>query len=349
MATMQPALELARQLIEVAERQNDPTHRLVAYRILGTNQYYAGQNREAFASLEHGRQYRDPRRQKSLSYRFGWDPSLSILCFEVLVRLSLGLLDSAARLSEQIRTETLHHEHTATIATVNFCAGTWPQAVLGNLEALERDSIALSAYCAETKVAQIHRLADFHYAYACAMREPTERNIVAQRAALDAIHATGGFTGSSFMISNLAEVTLAAGDLKRAEKDLQEGLAFVERSGENYWAADLHRLSGQLALRQPKPDRSQAEACFARAMEIARGQEARLLELRAATDLARLWHDTRPEREIDALLAPILAGIEGGDDARDVRSARALLSWSAATPTHPASRLASTLQSRGRR
>jgi predicted ATPase len=241
----------------------------------------------------------------------------------------------------------LHHEHTATIATVNFCAGTWPQAVLGDLEALERDSAALSAYCAETKVAQIHLLSDFHHAYARAMREPTERNIVAQRAALDAIHAAGGFTGSSFMISNLAEVALAAGDLKRAEKDLQEGLAFVERSGENYWAADLHRLAGQLALRQPRPDWPQAETCFAKAMEVAQRQGARLLELRAATDLAGLWYDVNPERRPEALVAPILAGIEGGDDARDIRNARALLSRSAPTSMRPPPRFAGPLHSRG--
>ncbi len=323
MARMQTALELASQIIEVAERQDDPTYRLVAYRMMGTNQYYAGQNREALASLEHGKQYRDPRRQKTMSYRFGWDPSLSILCFEVLVRLSLGLFDSAARLSEQIRADVNDHEHTTTVASATFCASTWPEAMLGDLAALERDSATLSAYCAERKVEQIRLLANFHHAYAHAMREPLERNIIALRAALNAIRSAGGLVGSSLMISNLAEVSLMAGDLQRAEKDLQEGLSFVERSGENYWAADLHRLSGQLALRQRKSD--SAERCFVKAIDIAKGQGARLLELRAAIDLARVWRETRPERHPRSLLEPILAVIEGGESTRDVRNARALL------------------------
>jgi len=322
MARMQPALELASQIIEVAERQDDPTY-LVAYRMMGTNQYYAGQNREALASLEHGKQYRDPRRQKAMSYRFGWDPSLSILCFEVLVRLSLGLFESAARLSEQIRAEVADHEHTTTVASATFCAGTWPEAMLGDLDALERDSATLSAYCAEKKVEQIRLLANFHHAYAHAMREPIERNIIALRATLDAVRSTGGFVGSSLIISNLAEVSLRAGDLQRAERDLQEGLSFVEQSGEYYWAADLHRLNGQLALRQRKPE--SAEKCFVRAIDIAKGQGARLLELRAAIDMVRLWRETRPERHPRSLLEPVLANIEGGEDARDVRNARALL------------------------
>jgi tetratricopeptide (TPR) repeat protein len=323
MARMQPALELASQIIEVAERQDDPTYRLVAYRMMGTNQYYAGQNREALASLERGKLYREPRRQKAMSYRFGWDPSLSILCFEVLVRLSLGRFDSAARLSEKIRAEVRAHEHTTTVASATFCAGTWPKVMLGELDALERDSAALSAYCAERKVEQIRLLSNFHHVYAHAMREPIERNIVALRAALEAIRSSGGLVGSSLLISNLTEVSLTAGDLPRAEEYLQEGLSFVEQSGEHYWAADLHRLSGLLALRQNKSEA--AEKCFVQAIDIAKGQGARLLELRAAVDLARLWHERTPERHPRTLLEPILADIEGGEATRDVRNARALL------------------------
>jgi predicted ATPase len=116
-----------------------------------------------------------------------------------------------------------------------------------------------------------------------------------------------------------------AGDLAGAEADLENGFAFVEQSGERYWLADLHRLSGHVALKRPEPDRLVAEACFVKAIEVAHGQEARLLELRAATDLARLWRDTRSGKDPRALLEPILAAIEGGAAARDVRNARALL------------------------
>ncbi len=171
MARMRSAFELAHQIIEVSERQEDPTYRLVAYRMLGTNQYFAGQNREALQSLQHGKRYRDPHRQRVLSYRFGWDPSLAILSFEGLVRLSLGLLDSAARISEQVRAELSNHGHATTIASATFCVTTWPELVLGDLEGLERDSTKLVAYCVEKKVEQIRLLANFH----CAFAKPTSR------------------------------------------------------------------------------------------------------------------------------------------------------------------------------
>jgi hypothetical protein len=324
-ARLKQARDFAHQIIEVAERQDDPTYRVVGYRQLGTLQFYAGQNREALQSLQKGNQHRDPRRQRALGYRFSWDQGVATLSFEVLVRLSLGLLDSAAQLSEQVRTELLSHRHATTVASATFSSQTWPKLVLGDLEGLERESAELAAYCADKRVEQIRLLASYHYAYARAMREPVESNIAALRATLEALRKSGGNAGNSIIKCNLAEALLAAGDLAGAAAALEEGLAFVEQSGERYWLAGLHRLSGQVALKQREPDRRHAEACFVKAMETARGQEARLLELRAAIDLAQLWRETGSDRDLRALLEPILAAIEGGETTRDVRNARALL------------------------
>jgi len=96
----------------------------------------------------------------------------------------------------------------------------------------------------------------------------------------------------SVEISRLAEVLLMAGDVGAADASLQEAFAFVEQSGERLWLAELHRLVGQVALKRQEPDHARAEPCFFKGIDIARGQEARMLELRAATDLARLWRDT---------------------------------------------------------
>ena len=79
------------------------------------------------------------------------------------------------------------------------------------------------------------------------------------------------------------------------------------------------------SLKGTIPEVARAEACFLKAMEIARSQEARLLELRAATDLARLWRDIGSPNDPRALVEPILAAIEGGETTRDVRNAHALL------------------------
>jgi predicted ATPase len=157
------------------------------------------------------------------------------------------------------------------------------------------------------------------------MRGPTESRIDSIRKALVALRRSGGNTGNSILLSNIAEAFLMVGDLKGAESALQDGFAFVEQSGERYWLADLHRLSGQVALMQTEADRQRAAACFSKAIEVAKGQQARLLELRATTDLARLWQGCRKDGDIRGLLEPVLAMIEGGETVRDVREARALL------------------------
>jgi class 3 adenylate cyclase len=325
-ARLDEALAFAREIIDVAERLDDPTYRVLGYRQLATIQFYTGQNREALASLQRGGVHRDRKRQRALSYRFGWDQGLAILSFEVLVRLSMGLLDSAAKLRGQALAEISAHSHATTIASATFCVRTWPQLALGELNALERDSTELARFCTEKRIEQIRLLASVHHAYARAMRAPCQDNIGAVRQALDALKKSGGTTGTSIMMSNLAEAVLAAGDPDGAEAALREGFAFVAQSGERYWLADLHRLSGRVALQRREPDPSHAQSCFVQAIEVARTQEARLLELRAATDLGRLWQGTRAKDDIRALIAPILGQIEGGDNAPDVRNARALLS-----------------------
>jgi tetratricopeptide (TPR) repeat protein len=324
-AQHEPALALARQIVEVAERQDDTTYRLVGHRQLATIQVLMGQHREALESLQIAESYRDPSRDKLLSYRFGYDPGLAVPCFKICVMVHLGLFDQAARVKEQVLAELPSHSHAPTVAACSWLAEACPPLYYGDYEACERHSAEIVAYCTEKKVEQFRLLGAAYHACARAMREPTQENIAAFRATIDAGHRSGGHLTDSIFLSFLAEALLMAGDANGAEAALQEAFAFVEQSAERFWLADLHRLEGQIALKRPAPDSARAEACFLQAIDIARSQEARMLELRAATDLARLWRDIGSGDDPRALLEPILAAIEGGENTRDVRNARALL------------------------
>src|SRR5262249_28776050 len=152
----------------------------------------------------------------------------AILSFEVLVRLSLGLLDSATHIGAQVRRELSDHDHPTTIASASFCVTVWPAFVLRDIAVLEREGTELAAYCTEKKVEQIRLLAGLLSAYARAMREPVESHIVTIRDALVALRKSGGNTGNSIILSNLAEAFLTAGDLAAAEAALSDGFAFVE-------------------------------------------------------------------------------------------------------------------------
>jgi predicted ATPase len=99
----------------------------------------------------------------------------------------------------------------------------------------------------------------------------------------------------------------------------------LERSGERWCEAEVHRTAGEIALMPPALDTTKAQTYFERALEIAREQQARSWELRAATSLARLWRDQGRRADANDLLAPIYCGFTEGLDTFDLMEAEALL------------------------
>jgi len=324
-ARLESALELAREFVEAAERQDEAYYLLVGYRMLAQMQFAMGQNREALKNLQRALRLRYPSRQKPIGFRFSIDPGFSALCNMIWVLSSLGLHDQATRVRELARSELPDHKLPGTIALYMHLALALPELLYGDFEAAERCAADHVAYCAERKVEQFRLWGGNYQASARAMREPTEENVAALRGAIAANNRSGGYFSDSIFKSYLAEALLMRREVDGAETALQDAFAFVERSGERFWLADLYRVDGQIALRRPETDPERAETSFLKAIEVPHGQEARILERRAATDLARLWREAGAPNDPRALLEPILAEIEGGETTRDVRNARALL------------------------
>ena len=99
----------------------------------------------------------------------------------------------------------------------------------------------------------------------------------------------------------------------------------MEQHEERWWEAEIHRLRGVLLLRQPGTPQAEAEAWLQRALDVARRQEAKSLELRAAMSLARLWQQQGRRAEARDLLTPIYGWFTEGFDTADLQEARALL------------------------
>ena len=106
---------------------------------------------------------------------------------------------------------------------------------------------------------------------------------------------------------------------------LAEAFRLVDKTGERFYAAELHRLQGQLLLQQAIPDAPRAEAYFHQALAIARHQQAKSLELRAAMSLSRLWQRQGQETDARELLAPVYGWFTEGFDTADLQEAKALL------------------------
>jgi predicted ATPase len=143
------------------------------------------------------------------------------------------------------------------------------------------------------------------------------------RSGLAAYRATGAEQRMSEYTSLLASACEIVGQVEEALTLLDEGLEIVQRTGERWFAAELHRHKGQLLLRQGHSEA--AEELYCKALGIAREQEAKLWELRAAASLARFRRDQGRHAEAHDLIAPIFGWFTEGFDTPDLKEAKALL------------------------
>jgi predicted ATPase len=106
---------------------------------------------------------------------------------------------------------------------------------------------------------------------------------------------------------------------------IREAMAAIETTKESWYEAEVNRLAGEIALMSPEPDAAKAEAYFDRALSVARVQQAKSWELRAAMSMARLWRDQGKRDEARELLAPVYGWFTQGFDTLDLKEAKALL------------------------
>jgi predicted ATPase len=156
-----------------------------------------------------------------------------------------------------------------------------------------------------------------------AMLDPRDEFVVEIREALTAYRATGARFQSTNHLILLAQALAACGRNGEGLAALRDAAALVEETGERFVEAEIHRLEGNLLLAENGS--VEAEACYKQALEIARAQEARSLELRAACDLARLLAERSERQKAADLLAPVYSWFTEGFDTADLKEAKALL------------------------
>jgi predicted ATPase len=128
-----------------------------------------------------------------------------------------------------------------------------------------------------------------------------------------------------YHLALLAEAFAQGGQTAEGLEALAEALTTLPTSGARWWEAELHRLRGALLLQHAVAQPGEAEACFQQALAVARHQQAKSLELRAAMSLALLWQQQGKRVEAHELLAPIYNWFTEGFDTADLQEAKALL------------------------
>jgi len=137
--------------------------------------------------------------------------------------------------------------------------------------------------------------------------------------------SSGSIVFVPWYVAHMARAHAELGRFDEARRHMAEALAAIEKTGETWCESDVHRIAGEIALLGPEPDLSKAEMHFNRALAIAREQQAKSWELRAAMSLARLLRDQGKGQTARQLLTPVYDWFTEGFNTRDLKEAKALL------------------------
>ena len=161
--------------------------------------------------------------------------------------------------------------------------------------------------------------------WALAMQNQEEEGIVLMSQGLASSLAIGTRQQHGYFLALLAEALNQAGRVDEALEALREAIEVAEQTNEPFYVAELYRLRGDSLIKAGVVPTSEAESCFHRAIEIARQQQAKSFELRAAISLARLWQQQERRAEGRAILADVYSWFTEGFDTADLKDARELL------------------------
>jgi predicted ATPase len=326
---MQPARELSEQLLHMAQSVQDPALLLDAHLTLGWTLYYLGEFAPSQALIEEGITFYKPQHHRFLAFLYGEDPKVMYLSMASQVLWFLGYPEQALKRSCEALTLVQEVAHAHSQAFALYRAARLHQFRREGQTAQERAEAAITL-SSEQGFAQVLSRGTIVRGWALAEQGQGEEGIAQIRQGLAAWQATGAELWQSYHLALLAEAYGKAGQAEAGLAALTEGLATVNKNGERWYEAELYRLKGTLMLQsQVQGLRShvekEAEECFHRAIDIARKQQAKSLELRAVMSLGRLWQQQGKKQEAHRLLAEVYGWFTEGFNTKDLQEARALL------------------------
>jgi class 3 adenylate cyclase/predicted ATPase len=318
------ACSLAKQFLTLAEKQRATALVMIGHRLLGNSLLCMGDVAKGLAHLDRALALYDPSTHRSLATRFSQDIGVAILSWRPLALWLLGYPESAAADPDRAINAAREIGHAPTLLFALICT-TYTHLCF-------RDYATANAQIDEGVRLAEEKGAVFLKAMAMAQRgcvlalvgngADAVRTITA---ALTAYRSTGATVWTTSFLSYLALALADLGKFDDAERYIGEAMTVIETAKERWFEAEVDRIAGEITLRTFAPDAAKAEAYFQRALGVARQQQAKSWELRAAMSMARLWRDQGKRDEARDLLAPVYGWFTEGFDTLDLKEAKALL------------------------
>jgi predicted ATPase len=318
------ARELAEQLLGLARASGEPALQLLAQRSLATTVFLLGEIERCRQLTETGLALYDRQQHRTLAFRYGQDPGVAHGLYLAWALWLLGHPDQSLKTVLAALELALETSHALSIAFARCFVGLL-QNCRGEHVAAGEQAEAASAIAAAHQLTLWLASATMMDGWARSGLGQHEQGIARLQRGVAGWRETGGRAGLTFFLVTLAEAHCKAGQLAEAESVLAQVEAVRVANGEHYYAEELHRIRGEIAVRRDPPDPLRAEAEFREAVEVARSQSARSLELRAATSLAELLERQGKRDEAREQLQPVYAWFSEGFGTADLVRARALL------------------------
>jgi predicted ATPase len=320
------AYEIAEQLLRLAQIANDPALLPQARHALGSTSFWMGEFLAAKEHVENAITLYDHARYRPLMFRYGWvDGEVRSLCYVAISLWRLGYPDQALKRGVEALALAQRLSHPFSLTFAQNLAGGLLRVLRREVCAVHETAESMIVLSAEHGLANPWAYATALRGWALAKQGRHQEGIAQIQEGLDASRAIGAELLRPYHLCLLAQACENAGRLDDTLSALGEALAAADEHEIRAFEAEIHRLKGELLLRQNDSNAVEAQSCYERAIEIARRQNGKSLELRATMSFARLLDKQGRRAEARTMLAEIYGWFTEGFDTADLKDAKALL------------------------
>jgi class 3 adenylate cyclase/predicted ATPase len=316
--------ELAAQFLALAEKHGATVPLMVGHRVMGITLMETGDVAQSRTHYNQAIALYDPAEHRPLATRFGQDLRVAPLSYRSRALWLLGYPEAALADTDQAISNA---REIGQAATLMYALGNAPFTYFecGNY-AKAMAVVDELATLADEKGAVFWKARGLSLQGSLlALTGKASDAVLMITSGVTAIRSTGATLKLPIHLGHFARAHADLGHFDEAWRCIGDTMTAVETTKEKWCEAEVHRVAGEIALKSPVPDATKAQAYFERALAVARAQQAKSWELRAATSLARLWRDQGKRDEAHDLLAPVYGWFTEGFDTLDLKEAKALL------------------------
>jgi len=311
--------EMGEQLLALAERVREPALLLEAHHERWANLFSLGELTSALTHTERGIELYNPQEHRQYAFLYGGhDPGVCGLRHAAMTLWLLGYPDQALERSRDALALAQKLSHPYSLVHALFYSA-WVHQQRGERRDVDERIGAAVTLATEQGFTRWVLQGAVLQGWLLAQHGKGQEGILKMRQGATVVRE------QSYYAVPLAEAYGKEGQSEEGLRVISEELARVHKIGERFYEVELYRIKGELLLKKPVANEEQAESCFQQAIEVARHQAAKSLELRGAMSLSRLWKRQGKQKEAQQLLAEIYNWFTEGFDTADLKAAKALL------------------------